>query len=301
MKVVFVFGGIPHYYNKILNLLNSQKGLEITVITPTKKGQTIGVGVYETEQGITFKRIELTEYKTWYGKPFFKDFYTTIEDLSPDIVVSGWPYFINFIFSLKRINKLKSKGVRFVAKEIPFSVQRLLDTIEEFNKNTSFDQRKERIYSSKFYFRMVKWIRKKLYSKVIDAAVVYLEKGKGILSSYGLDKKNIVVTYNSIVTEDIFKTIAKKIYTDTPLVDEVDMVFSEDSALNKKYDSYLEKSRKEYKTVPNVVGMSGMDAISLLENLGMKVFVKGNGKVKKQSLNVGEKITVAKEIVLELS
>lgn len=113
--------------------------------------------------------------------------------------------------------------------------------------------------------------------------------------------KTSIGYYGNVVAAPVFKTIAKKIYTDTPLVDEVDMVFSEDSALNKKYNSYLEKSRKEYKTVPNVVGMSGMDAISFLENLGMKVFVKGNGKVKKQSLNVGEKITEAKEIVLELS
>jgi len=63
----------------------------------------------------------------------------------------------------------------------------------------------------------------------------------------------------------------------------------------------LVKSREEYKTIPNVVGMSGMDAISFLENLGIKVRANGNGKVKKQSLKVGEKINVAKEIVLELS
>ena len=113
--------------------------------------------------------------------------------------------------------------------------------------------------------------------------------------------KTSIGYYGNVVAAPVFKTIAKKIYTDTPLVDEVDVSFSTNTALNKTYNVYLEKSRKDYKTVPNVVGMSGMDAISFLENLGMKVYVKGNGKVKKQSLNVGEKITVAKEIVLELS
>lgn len=207
MKVVFVFGGIPHYYNKILNLLNSQENYEITVITPSKKGQTIGAGVYQTEEGITFNRIDLEEYTTWYGKPFFKRFYDTLDEINPDIVVSGWPYFIHYILSAKRISRLKAKGVKFVAKEIPFSVPKLSDTLKTFNKNTSLDQRMERIYTNILYFKIVKWIRLKLYSHVIDAAVVYVKKGKTILSSYGLDKKKIVVTYNSIVTEDIFDTI----------------------------------------------------------------------------------------------
>ena len=99
----------------------------------------------------------------------------------------------------------------------------------------------------------------------------------------------------------VFKKIAKKIYTDTPLVDEVDVSIVENDKLSEQYNSFFSKSQKDYKLVPNVVGMSGMDALSFLENLGMKVFVKGNGKVKKQSLNVGEKISNNKEIVLELS
>jgi len=85
------------------------------------------------------------------------------------------------------------------------------------------------------------------------------------------------------------------------LVDEVDIDLVENDLLNKQYESFFEKSQKEYKVIPNVVGMNGMDAISFLENLGLKVLVKGNGKVKKQSLNVGEKIMSTKEIVLELS
>ena len=107
--------------------------------------------------------------------------------------------------------------------------------------------------------------------------------------------------YGNVVAAPVFKKIAKKIYTDTPLVDEVDVSVVESDNLNKLYDSFFKKSQKDYKLVPNVVGMSGMDALSFLENLGMKVFVKGNGKVVKQSLNVGEKITNNKEIILELS
>jgi cell division protein FtsI (penicillin-binding protein 3) len=47
--------------------------------------------------------------------------------------------------------------------------------------------------------------------------------------------------------------------------------------------------------------MSGMDAIALLENLGLKVKAVGIGKVKKQSLQAGENIAKNTTIVLELS
>jgi len=113
--------------------------------------------------------------------------------------------------------------------------------------------------------------------------------------------KTSIGYYGNVVAAPVFKKIAKKIYTDTPLVDEVDVSVVENKELNEQYDSFFKKSQKDYKLVPNVIGMSGMDALSFLENLGLKVFVKGNGKVKKQSLNVGEKITNDKEIVLELS
>jgi len=107
--------------------------------------------------------------------------------------------------------------------------------------------------------------------------------------------------YGNVVAAPVFKKIAKKIYTDTPLVDEVDINVVESNSLNKQYHSFFKKSQKEYKTIPNVVGMNGMDAISFLENLGLRVLIKGNGKVKKQSLKVGEKIVHNKKIVLELS
>ena len=53
--------------------------------------------------------------------------------------------------------------------------------------------------------------------------------------------------------------------------------------------------------VPNVKGMSGMDAVAMLENLGLDVEVVGNGKVKKQSISQGTDLTKVKKIVLELS
>lgn len=107
--------------------------------------------------------------------------------------------------------------------------------------------------------------------------------------------------YGNVVAAPVFKKIAKKIYADTPLVDEVVINTPAPTSLLESYDTYYKKSRKEYTTIPSVIGMNGMDAISFLENLGLKVLVKGNGKVYKQSLSPGQKIVDSKEIVLELS
>ncbi len=52
--------------------------------------------------------------------------------------------------------------------------------------------------------------------------------------------------------------------------------------------------------VPNLIGLSLKDALFILENKGASVKVKGFGKVRKQSLKVGTKISRGLEITLEL-
>jgi cell division protein FtsI (penicillin-binding protein 3) len=53
--------------------------------------------------------------------------------------------------------------------------------------------------------------------------------------------------------------------------------------------------------VPNVKGMGATDAVYLLENNGLKVSVRGRGKVRSQSLSAGTKIQRGQNIVLRLS
>ena len=53
--------------------------------------------------------------------------------------------------------------------------------------------------------------------------------------------------------------------------------------------------------MPNLKGMPAMDAIALLENMGLKVTITGHGYVVKQSVKSGEKVKAQTNIVLELS
>ena len=53
--------------------------------------------------------------------------------------------------------------------------------------------------------------------------------------------------------------------------------------------------------MPNVKGMPAMDVISLLENMGLKVEIKGAGRVDKQSIEPGTKVKVNQTVRLKLS
>ena len=66
-------------------------------------------------------------------------------------------------------------------------------------------------------------------------------------------------------------------------------------------ENYYKTSLKISSSIPDVKGMAAMDAISVLENLGLLVEYSGNGKVKNQSLKSGGKIIKGATIKLELS
>jgi len=107
--------------------------------------------------------------------------------------------------------------------------------------------------------------------------------------------------YGATVAAPIFKEIAQKIYTTTPINNQSVDDEVEFTSIEKQYEKYNIKLNKEYKQIPNVYGMSGMDALSLLENIGLKVKLSGMGKVKSQSLKKGGKLVKGSTIILKLS
>lgn len=109
--------------------------------------------------------------------------------------------------------------------------------------------------------------------------------------------------YGADVSGPVFKSVAQKIYTNSPLIDTIEELDNESEQTEKDYKAYYAKVKKRNEIIPNVEGMSGMDAISILENLGVRVKVEGNGigKVKSQSIKSGQKIESNQTIVLQLS
>ena len=107
--------------------------------------------------------------------------------------------------------------------------------------------------------------------------------------------------YGADVSGPVFKRIAQKIFTDSPLLAEINEIDKEDQLVSDDFESYYSNAQKEFSEVPNVLGMAGMDAVALLENIGLKVKIIGNGEVSKQSISSGVKITEGDQIILNLS
>lgn len=103
--------------------------------------------------------------------------------------------------------------------------------------------------------------------------------------------------YGATVAAPVFKEIAKKMYYSTP------------KEVLVAVDSLLQNNRKVIPTeeiiltqkVPDVKGMPAMEALAILEQMGLKVTLKGKGKVKRQSLRSGSSIKSNSTIILELS
>jgi glycosyltransferase involved in cell wall biosynthesis len=208
LKVVFLFGGLPHYFNKVLNKINADPNIEVVVIAPLGNGVTLGSGVNQTEEGIDFRLVRLLEYQTWYGKPFFRNFYRTIQHEKPDAIVCGWPYFLSFLFNPLLLWRMKNVGIQLISKEIPFTVPAWHESFEAFGRRCVDSQKDELIFKNRLAFFLLKLVRKYLYTIVFNKAFLYIESGRDIIRSYGLGSDKITVTYNSPDTDEIMATIA---------------------------------------------------------------------------------------------
>jgi len=107
--------------------------------------------------------------------------------------------------------------------------------------------------------------------------------------------------YGNVVAAPVFKKIAQKIYSETPIVREqkvlnqTNIIKEDDNDTNPYYMS-LNSS-----IMPDLSKMELMDAIALLENFGMKVIIQGKGKKINQSIKKGKRIKKDQKIILRLT
>jgi len=119
------------------------------------------------------------------------------------------------------------------------------------------------------------------------SCIVVIHKPKAQTGYYGAD-----------VSGPVFKDIAQKIYLSKSEINKIENKTPDFKSIENDYNAYFTIANKEIDTIPNVKGMAGMDAISLLENLGLKVSYAGKGKVAEQSQLAGEKIIKGSTIIL---
>ncbi|MBT8313534.1 MAG: transpeptidase family protein [Maribacter sp.] len=191
------------------------------------------------------------------------------------------------------------------SKETASKVQQLLKNVVEKDHGTG-----HKLYSPNFSMAGKTGTAQKNYVSKDPDKLRYISTFAGYFPAENPKYSCIVVIhepdksvgyYGADVSGPVFKSVAQKVFATNPLIDEVEMFRAEDQRLDDSYQKYYAEAQKKYHKVPNVKGMSGMDAISILENLGIKVEVHGNGKVKKQSISHGTDINKVDKIVLELS
>ncbi|MBL4939281.1 MAG: transpeptidase family protein [Lutibacter sp.] len=105
--------------------------------------------------------------------------------------------------------------------------------------------------------------------------------------------------YGADVSGPVFKDIAQKIYTSNHIINKIKKKIPEFRTVQNSFNSYYTISNKEFNSIPSVKGMVAMDAIPLLENIGLKVKFNGSGKVIEQSINAGEKLIKGATIILK--
>jgi cell division protein FtsI (penicillin-binding protein 3) len=188
------------------------------------------------------------------------------------------------------------------SKETVLKLQQLLKNVVEKDHGTG-----HKLYSKKFSMAGKTGTCQKDYSN--KDQLNYISSFSGYFPADSPKYSCIVVIhepdkgvgyYGADVSGPVFKKIAQKIYTDSPMIDKVEDVNEKSESVEADYSKYYAVAQ-DYKTVmPDLKGMSAMDAISISENMGLKVQTSGIGRVLKQSIKTGQKIISQSLIKLEL-
>ena len=106
--------------------------------------------------------------------------------------------------------------------------------------------------------------------------------------------------YGGEVAAPVFKEIAEKLFVRTPKEIIVKSI-NHTSNFLKNYKQIENYKKNKLSVIPNFIGMPAMDAIVILEQMGLKFVLKGEGKVFNQSIKSGSKVDYNKKIILHLS
>ena len=103
--------------------------------------------------------------------------------------------------------------------------------------------------------------------------------------------------YGSVVAAPVFKEIAQKIYSESPIVETYEVM------KHKFHNTQIDDdiiSKIESMIMPDISECELMDIIPLLENAGWQVLVEGSGHKISQSVKAGTKLKKGQIIKIRL-
>jgi len=221
MKVVFIFGGLPHYYNFILNKLNDQPGLDVTVFHPETNNGSLGKNVHQDKKNIRFNTVAIEESKDLFGKNYFKHLIPKLKKEKPDIIVIGWPHILNFYSNPLIYAYIKANNIKVIEKSIPYQLPALQNAAHFYsNIDKILNENLEPIAKKSSWSTIKYWLLtqfRKFQFRAVDAHVCYVEDAFEIYQSYGVKKENIFIIYNSPDTKILLQA-SKQIEQEPPIL-----------------------------------------------------------------------------------
>lgn len=203
MKILFVQTTITRYMHPLLEKI-ADFGHTLVMLIPevAETGKAVK-GAESTS--CKYQVVKSPTKKMWYGKSGYPQLQSILAEQKPDILLIGWPYFMQLYFQKGIFKTLKNNNIRLILREIPFQVCPN-GNISWYNDNPIIDENmavKSHGLMFRLRMRLLMRVRKFLYSKA-DAAICYCSEGKHILPTYGIKPDNIFVTGNCTDTDTLY-------------------------------------------------------------------------------------------------
>lgn len=229
---MFVFQGLPHYYNYVLNRLNAVPGIQVINVVPDHPAN-MEEGVHVTREDIAFKFYELPEYRSRYGDLFLRGLWKVMWRERPHVLVVSLPHLRDFVYHLPTLLTVKLLRVRLILKSIPFRTPTYGERRARFESDVarakatpcgsglrmadllvSLGGRAMRRPAAAVlrvanrlrdaFVRMrgeLELAQDRFFFRFPDAHVNYVEAARSIYGSYGVPQRKFFVTYNSPDTD----------------------------------------------------------------------------------------------------
>lgn len=224
MKVLYLSNGLTHYYNLVLSRLNKVPGVELVVIAPKQVSPSIGDGVYQTKDGVSFKIVELEEFSRLRIYSSFKGLVNTLLKEKPNVIIVSEIHLLTFLFNVPCILLARLFSIKLILKSIPFRMLRYEDAKKEIRENPAgiemFPRNVNRLLLKSGLIKLIRRLflyMRKISLNIPNAHVNYVEDAFEILGSYGVPKEKIFITYNSPDTDMLFE-IKKSLMTVDPVL-----------------------------------------------------------------------------------
>ena len=245
-------GGITHYLSPLLDCI-VKRGVEVVMVIPhTKDSQTIGKGVKLVNKEASYKVRHSIAKQMWYGKTALTDLRMILKEEKPDILVLGWPYFLQYFFDRQLRQLIRKENIKFMVREIPFQVPPF-GKLDYYKKNPVYNENMELLsHGISFYLRALftMYIRKFVYKRV-DATINYASCAYDILPSYGVRKEQIHVTYNTPDTASLMG-LREKVESTPPLLEKKQRILHIGRLVKwKRVDLLIDAYAKIYSDFPN--------------------------------------------------